>query len=130
MNRSRILIIDDDEGIAKLVQIMLENSRLYQTRVETRSQRALAAAREFHPDVVLLDVDMPGLDGGDVARQLRNEPALAETPIIFFTSLVSQQEARQQMISRGGEYFLAKPVEPAVLIRSLETILGGNAHAA
>jgi CheY-like chemotaxis protein len=129
MDKSKILIVDDDIGLSKLVQIVLEKTRLYQTRVENHSQNALAAASEFRPDVILLDVDMPGLDGGEVARQIRNNSSLRDTPIVFFTSLVSPSEAGQTMVSRGGENFLAKPVEASVLIRCLENLLGQQTSA-
>ncbi len=123
MDKTKILIIDDDVGLSQLVQIMLDGTRLYETKVENRSNHALTSASEFRPDLILLDVDMPGLDGGDVARQIRDDSLLRQTPIIFFTSLVSQSEAGQAMLSRGGENFLAKPVDPSVLIRCIESVL-------
>lgn len=129
MNKTKILIVDDDAGLSKLVQIMLEKTRLYEARVENRSQNALRVARDFKPNLILLDVDMPGLDGGDVARQIRADSALQQTPVIFFTSIISRDEAGQGMVSRGGENFLAKPVDANVLIRSIESLLGSPATA-
>lgn len=123
MHKNRILIIDDDEGLSKLVKIILDETGLYETKVENRSNRALRSASEFRPDLILLDVDMPGLDGGDVARQIRDDSSLRETPIIFFTSLVSRTEAGHGIISRGGENFLAKPVDPGLLVRCVHEVL-------
>lgn len=129
MNKSKILVVDDDVNLSRLVGIMLEKTRLYEVKVENRSHRALASAMAFHPDLVLLDVDMPGIDGGDVARQMRANAALKDTPIIFFTSLVTRSDAEGSLFSRGGENFLAKPVEAGVLIRCLESILSGETAA-
>ncbi|MEP6936695.1 MAG: response regulator [Chthoniobacterales bacterium] len=129
MNKSKILIIDDDPGLSKLVQITLEKTRLYEAKVENRSQNALRVAREFRPDLILLDVDMPGLDGGDVARLIRADSTLQQIPVVFFTSIISPDEAGQGMVSRGGENFLAKPVDANVLIRSIESLLGSGINA-
>lgn len=123
MDKARILIVDDDVHLSQLVAIMLEKTRLYTTAVETRPHCALRTACHFKPELVLLDVDMPGLDGGDVARQFRDHPELETVPIIFFTSLVSPGDAPQTMIIRGGERFLPKPVDAAVLVRSIESVL-------
>jgi DNA-binding response OmpR family regulator len=124
LDKTRLLIVDDDAHLSRFVKLMLEKTKAYEVRVENLSSHALAEAREFQPDLVLLDVDMPGLDGGDVARLLRADPALKQTPIIFFTSLISQDEAGRKMVSRGGEDYLAKPVEPMVLLESIESVLG------
>jgi CheY-like chemotaxis protein len=123
MDKTRILIVDDDVSISQLVAIMLEKTRLYTTALESRPHLALKTACNFKPQLILLDVDMPGLDGGDVANQFRAHPALRDVPIIFFTSLLSPGEANETMITRGGERFLSKPVDAGVLIRSLENVL-------
>jgi CheY-like chemotaxis protein len=123
MNKPKILIVDDDLPLSRLVQISLEKTRLYQTRVENHSTRALRTTREFRPDLILLDIDMPVIDGGEVARQIRTDDSLRETPIIFFTSLLSQSEAGRGLVDRGGDHFLAKPIDAPVLIRSIESLL-------
>jgi len=123
MNKPRILIVDDDEGFSRLVQLVLEKAKLYEVKIENRSLNALAAARKFKPELILLDVDMPGFDGGEVARQVREDAALWDTKIVFFTSLLSQQETRKGLVSRGGELFFSKPLDPSVLIRCIETAL-------
>ena len=129
MDKMRILIVDDDANVSQLVAIMLEKARLYSTAVENRPTFALRTAIIFKPDLVLLDVDMPGLDGGAVATLLRDHPPLEDVPIIFFTSLVSPGDAEETMIIRGGERFLSKPIDAAVLVRSIESVLSENATA-
>lgn len=123
MNKTRILVVDDDIGLSRLVGISLEKTRLYQVRVETRSRQALAVAREFQPHLVLLDVDMPGMDGGAVAAQLRADISLRDLHIVFFTSLLSSRESGQTLVKRGGDLFLPKPIDTAALVRSIETVL-------
>jgi len=123
MDKVRILIVDDDIHLGQLVAIMLEKTRLYATALETRPHLALRTACNFKPELILLDVDMPGIDGGELAKNFRAHSDLREVPIIFFTSLVSPADAKQTMITRGGERFLPKPIDAAVLIRSIESVL-------
>lgn len=123
MEKTRILVVDDDVGLSRLVAMALEKTRLYQVRVENRSRQALACAREFRPHLVLLDVDMPGIDGGTVAAQLRADTSLGDPHIIFFTSLISANEAGQTLVERGGDLYLPKPIDTATLVRSIETVL-------
>ena len=126
-NKTKILIVDDDVSLSRLVQAMLTNTRLYEVKVENRSRQALAVVNEFRPDLILLDVDMPGMDGGDVARQVRADDSVRETPIIFFTSLLTQGESGKELVDRGGDHFLAKPIDAPILIRCIESLLGSVA---
>lgn len=123
MNKLRILVVDDDPKLSRLVKTILEKTGLYEVREENRSSAALTTGRAFIPDMILLDVDMPGKDGGDVARELQGDPTLSAKPVLFFTSLISHGEAGKHEVERGGMLFLAKPVDPAVLIETVGRIL-------
>ena len=92
-------------------------------RLHNRPRHALSTARQFKPHLVLLDVDMPGKDGGEVAREIRSDIEMHHTPILFLTALVSKHEAGIGNVVRGGMRFLAKPVVADVLLRSIEDIL-------
>jgi DNA-binding response OmpR family regulator len=126
MDKTKILIVDDDPKISQLVQIFLEQTKLYDVKVENRSRQALAVAREFRPRLVLLDVDMPGMDGGEVSRQLRADTSLKDVPILFCTSLVASDDVGTKLVKRGRDYFLAKPVEQVSLVRSVAAMLAGK----
>lgn len=130
MTKSRILVVDDEPNISTLVRLYLEKTQRFEVRVENRSALALSAARAFRPDMVLLDVDMPGKDGGEVALEIQGEPMLRGVPIVFLTSLVSTAEAGQRETVRGGMRFLAKPVDPRVLVETVDRVLAGGVHAA
>jgi CheY-like chemotaxis protein len=123
MNKLKILVVDDDPKLSRLVKTILEKTGEYEVREENRSSAALATGRAFIPDMILLDVDMPGKDGGDVARELQSDPTLNAKPILFFTSLISHGEAGKHEVERGGMLFLAKPVDPAVLIETVGRML-------
>lgn len=130
MDKSRILVVDDDSKLTHLVELFLEKTKRYHVRVVNRPRDAVATAHEFQPQMILLDVDMPGLDGGEVARLMRADPILEQLPILFFTSLVSAGEAGGKLSKRGGDYFLAKPVDPVALVRCVDAVLAGTPELA
>ena len=119
MEKKRILIIDDEASFTRMVKLNLEKTGTFEVREENRATDALAAAREFKPDLILLDVIMPTMDGGDVASQIRNDRHLKGTPIVFLTATVSQREAGEGGLNSGGDLFLAKPVTVENLIHCL-----------
>jgi CheY-like chemotaxis protein len=122
MSKRRVLIVDDDVNLSRLAGMILENSGQYEVLIVNESVRALAAALQFRPDVMLLDVDMPGKDGGDLAREAACDQHLRGIPILFLTGLVSHEEAGDSPLERGGMKFLAKPVEPALLLATVDRL--------
>src|SRR5712664_1679587 len=93
MEKKRVLIIDDEPSFTRMVRLNLEKTGQFEVREENKATSALAAAREFKPDLILLDVIMPSMDGGDVASQIQNDRILKGTPIVFLTATVSNREA-------------------------------------
>ena len=130
MTKYRILVVDDEPNLSDLVRLILEKSGHFEVRVENRSAAALSAARDFRPNLILLDVDMPGKDGGEVSREIQADPTLRAVPILFLTSLISREEAGQREILRRGMRYLAKPVDPEVLIATVGRILAEQLRAA
>ena len=130
MDKARILVVDDEPNLAGLVHLFLEKTGRFEVLMENRPSLALLAARKFRPHLILLDVNMPGKDGGDVAREIEADPSLRGVPILFVTSLVSPSEAGEREIERDGRLFLAKPAHPKVLIEILDRLLAGSAYAA
>ena len=118
--KARILLIDDEESFTKVTQLTLTD---YEIAVENESSRALDRARAFKPDLILLDVMMPKLDGGDVAAQVANDPELKNVPIVFLTALVTEKESARRPVM-GGYPFIAKPVTPEKLAENIEKFLG------
>ncbi len=126
MNNQRILIVDDEPNISGLVRFHLEKTQRFTVRVENRSARALSVAREFQPDIILLDVDMPGKDGGQVACEIEADPVLSVVPILFLTSLISNAESGASVKVLAGQRFLAKPVGASVLVDAVDSVLAGQ----
>ena len=130
MSKTKILIVDDDIAMSRLLAVGLEKTGSFQVVVENVATRAPSTAHEFRPGVILLDVCMPGADGGDVAFRIHSDPSLQSTPIVFLTSLVSGQEAATQSVLRGGYEFLPKPVSVTKVIECIDRHLGRGSEAA
>jgi CheY-like chemotaxis protein len=120
MSKRRVLIVDDDANLSRLSGMILENSGKYEVMIVNESLRALPAALQFRPDVMLFDVDMPGKTGGDLAREAASDPRLRDIPVLFLTGLVTHEESGGNPIESGGMKFLPKPVEPALLLATID----------
>src|SRR4249919_3615958 len=88
--RRRILIVDNDPNTTHLVKVLLERTGRYLVLEENDATKTHYNARNFRPDLILLDVMMPETDGGEVAAQIEADPELQNTPIVFLTTLVTR----------------------------------------
>lgn len=120
MAKKRILLVDDEKSLTTLLKLNLEDTGNYDVRVENWPEDALAAARDFKPDLVLLDIIMPRLPGGNVAAQIDSDPLLKGTPIVFLTAAVrrSQVEDNDGIICEHP--CLAKPATVDEVIAMIE----------
>lgn len=123
MSKSRILVVDDDVNLSRLSAAILESCNRYEAMIVNDPARALAIAVQFQPDAMLLDVDMPGLSGGDLARYAAENPRLRDVPILFLTGLLSHDDTGSGPIDSGGQQFLAKPVDPEELLACMDSLL-------
>ena len=123
----KILIIDDEVGFTEVAKLNLEETGNYEVRIENRGSQGLAAAREYKPDVILLDIIMPDMDGGQVADQIKDDDLVRGTPIIFLTAVVTGTEVDSHGGLIGGHPFIAKPGSVEELIACIEQQLEGKA---
>jgi CheY-like chemotaxis protein len=124
IEKKRILLVDDDSNITFLLRGIFERAREYDVRVVNVSARAVGVAKDFRPDLIILDVAMPGMDGGELASRLAEIPSLKSVPIIFLTASVTREEVSERDGLIGGLPFLAKPVDPAELLSCVRKRLG------
>ncbi len=117
----KILIIDDDLDTLKLVGLMLQRQG-YQICVAANGPQGIAKAVEEHPDLILLDVMMPEMDGYEVARRLRQNPLTVETPILMFTAK-SQLDDKVMGFEAGADDYLTKPTHPLELQAHIRALL-------
>ena len=116
----KILLVDDEESFGRLAKRSLEAIGHYDVRTETRASNAVAAALEFKPDMVLLDVMMPDGDGGQVAASFQENRALQNIPLVFLTASVKRDDPTETMRMIGGRFYIPKPVKVADLIKCIE----------
>lgn len=123
--KKRILVVDDEPQITKMIRLNLERTGDYEVREENRGSHAVETARGFRPDLVLLDVMMPDMEGSDVAAAFRDDATLAGVKIVFLTAIVTREETSPTGSVIGGNVFLAKPVRSEDLITCIEDSLRG-----
>lgn len=129
MDKKRILIVDDEPGFTRMVKLNLEKTGAFEVREENRALGAIPSAREFKPDLILLDVVMPSMDGGDVYSQIQHDRRLRDIPVVFLTAAVTQSEAGVRGLTSGGALFLAKPVSVENLIHCINDHIAKSAEA-
>jgi CheY-like chemotaxis protein len=122
--KKRILIVDDEPSITRLLKLNLEQTGDYEVATENVSRAALPAAEQFQPDLILLDMKMPGMDGGNLATALQASPKLKGVSIVFLTASATQEELHERDGLVGGLPFLAKPVNLQEVLACLERHLG------
>jgi len=118
MNKTRILLVDDDIVTTRALKLGLEHTG-YDVRAENSGARGLAAVLEFKPDLMILDIMMPGIGGPEMADKLMENPSLSNIPIIFMTSLVDAEEADRTDVKIGYRY-IAKPATLAKVANRIE----------
>lgn len=115
--KHRILIVDDDTLYTEILKIQLEKTGAYEVKTVAHARLVVAAAREFGPQLILLDITMPEQDGGETAAQLAEDERLQDIPVVFLTSAVIEDGLV------GGRPFLAKPVGVRELVDTIQKYL-------
>lgn len=128
--KKRILIIDDERWFTNLLEYSLRTEGYYDVYQENDATRALATARAFVPDAVLLDIMMPHIDGSEIAARFKADPLLCDVPVIFLTALVHESDSPEGRCDRGGHTFLPKGVAVERLLECLEEKLESGAALA
>lgn len=113
----KVLVADDDLRVRKLVSITI--GKEFQIVEATNGEEAVALAQEHRPEIALLDVRMPKMDGLQACRRLRSNPAHAEMRIIMLTGMGSDED-RQLGISAGADDYMVKPFSPRALLEKLK----------
>lgn len=117
----RILYVEDEPDIQAVARLALENLGGFKVEVCSSGREALAKAGNFKPDLVLLDVMMPGMDGPTTLGELRKIPGCISTPVVFMTAKVQPQEVAQYL-SLGAINIIPKPFNPMTLADTVRGI--------
>jgi DNA-binding response OmpR family regulator len=120
MEKKKILIIDDEEGFTHMIKLNLETTGKYEVVEENKGSQGVATAKACNPDLILLDIIMPDLDGSVVARQLREDQDTKGIPVVFLTVVVQRKETEGSFSIIGGYPFVAKPVNVEELVGCID----------
>ncbi len=118
--KKRILLVDDEVAFARLLKMNLEKTEQYEVRTENWPEDALEAARQFKPNLVLLDIVMPRMPGGNVAAAFRADPEMKDTPIAFLTGALRASQIEENEGTIGGLPCLAKVTKLDDIIKFIE----------
>jgi len=118
----KVFIVDDEVSFTRMLKANLERTGLYSVTTENDPMAALEAAKSFQPDVMFLDVMMPGMEGGELAALMREDKTLAAVPIVFMTAIVTKEETGDTIGEIGGNMFLAKPVKLQDVLDAIQIV--------
>lgn len=121
MANKKILIVEDDKDVVNGMSIRLRANN-YDVAVAFDASSAITVARNASPDLILLDLGLPGGDGYLVMQRLRSFPVLSGIPVVVITARAGTQH-RDQAIRAGASYFLEKPVDNEDLLATISTVL-------
>jgi two-component system, cell cycle response regulator DivK len=117
-----VLVVEDQEDNRHILTVYLEYVG-YRVISAVNGADGVAAARAEHPDLILMDISMPVLDGYAALRELRSDPALRSTPVVALTAHALSTD-REAVLAAGFDAYLAKPIEPRLVTMEIERIIG------
>ena len=117
----RVLVVDDNFVNVRLLEELLKSAS-YEVATAMNGEAALEKIAQSRPDIVLLDVMMPGMDGYEVCRRIRQDEKTARLPVIMVTALDKESD-REMALAAGANEFLSKPVEDNLLLPAIRRIL-------
>jgi CheY-like chemotaxis protein len=119
----KILLIDDEDDFCFFVKLNLEKTGKYEVLTTTDGSSGLSMVSTECPDLVLLDIIMPEMNGGQIAGMLLDNPKTKSIPVLFVTAIASRSEVQSQEGVIGGRQFIAKPVSPEELAAKIDSVL-------
>ena len=126
MPKTYVLLIDDDKAIAAAMMVRLRAAG-HEVIPASDGRTGLVEAAAHQPDVILLDIRMPDMDGYDVCRRLKADSDLASIPVIF-VSANATESTRQKAYEVGGAWFISKPYEPKEVLDAIESAVNSGSY--
>ena len=124
VEKKRILLVDDEEDYCYFMARNLEATGEFSVIIAHEGKEGISLARKEHPDLILLDIVLPGISGTDAASVLLNDPQTRRIPIIFLTAVVTQRELGVKAVKEiGGNNFIAKTAQTDEVVKAIEKLL-------
>jgi two-component system response regulator RpaA len=120
--KRRVLIVDDDQAVVDLISDVLSNDSRFETRVVNNGFGAGMLAKEYHPDLIVLDVMLPDINGQAVCELIRKDPTMSDIKIICISGLIEEDKIAELKTS-GADDFLSKPLDIDELVRRVCRLL-------
>jgi two-component system alkaline phosphatase synthesis response regulator PhoP len=125
--KAKVLVVDDELDVVEMLKMMLENAS-YEVVSAFDGEEGIKKAKEEKPDVIILDLMMPGMNGFEACKQMKNDPGLKEIPVLVLTAISQRfsdtKYARDLGLGLLSDDYIDKPVDPNVLLKRIETLLG------
>ena len=124
MDRKRILVVDDNPGNLKLFTLLLASPR-HELQTAATAHHALELLESFRPDLIVLDVQLPDLDGLELTRRLKADPARRDIPILVVTAYAMKGD-EERVRAAGADGYVSKPVDRKAFRQTVSAFLGAN----
>ena len=125
MERKKILIVDDEMDVLRVLETRLAKEGFEPILADTGTL-AFSLAKERQPEVIVLDIKMPKMSGGEIANKLMADPMTKDIPVIFFSSLISDEKTSQIKQNHAGHIVLAKSTSVAELISTINKVISNS----
>ncbi|MCP3860236.1 MAG: response regulator [Phycisphaerales bacterium] len=119
---TRILVVDDDPSIVRIIGEMLEREDRFEVRTASTGYDAGMMTREFRPNIILLDYMLPDVNGNVVCQRIKADPDLADTRVVIISGVVRQEEI-DELMAAGADAFIPKPFQVDALIECIDGVL-------
>jgi len=124
MNEKKILLVEDNEVNRRLAGFLLR-SQGYQVREATSAQEAFEILRTEHPDIIVMDIQLPGMDGLEATKKLKEQPSTADIPVVAVTSYAMKGD-REKALAAGCAGYVTKPIDKSIFIQEIAAHLGNK----
>ncbi len=124
MSEKKILLVEDNPVNRRLAEFLLR-SQGYQVRSATTAQEAFDTIKAERPDLILMDVQLPGMDGLEATRKLKAEPTTRDIPVVAVTSYAMKGD-REKALAAGCSGYITKPIDKDTFVQEVATVLGGS----
>ena len=124
MSEKKILLVEDNPVNRRLAEFLLR-SQGYQVRAATTAQEAFDIIKAERPDLILMDVQLPGMDGLEATKKLKEEPTTRDIPVVAVTSYAMKGD-REKALAAGCAGYITKPIDKDTFIREVATVLGSS----
>jgi len=124
MSDKKILLVEDNPVNRRLAEFLLR-SQGYQVRSATTAQEAFDTIKAERPDLILMDVQLPGMDGLEATKKLKEEPTTRDIPVVAVTSYAMKGD-REKALAAGCSGYITKPIDKDTFVQEVATVLGGS----